>query len=323
VPGQGGYTISKTLKDTSAQEWNLNIEQSLGSNTMLTIAYIGSVMRHQSGRGDFNQPYALSAGNTSGKLDVRPQPLAGPTTGQFNGLNANYNALAVKLERNFANGFQFLGSYTWSKAMDTSDGDNTNVEDIRNPRLTYGRASYDRTSNIVFSGIYALPFGPGKAFARSNNVFNRELVGGWQLTGIQTFATGQPFSISANNNADTSSLHNMFANVTCNPMNGFVHTRTQIYNPKCFVQPAAGQYGSARSVGAQPSIFGTNLGLVKVFAITARQQLQLRAESFNTFNHPIFSTASSNITSPTLGLATGLASGNGPRTMQFALRYAF
>jgi hypothetical protein len=321
VPGQGGYTINRTLKDSSAQEWNLNIEQTMGPNMLLTLEYIGNVMRHQSVRADFNQPDALSAGNSSGKLDVRPYPWAGPIDGQMNFLNANYNAMGVKFERSMSNDLQFLISYTWSKAMDDTDGDNTDVQSFYNPRLTYGRASFDRTNNLEMSSIYMLPFGPGKRFARSSNIFNREIAGGWQLTGIQQFVTGQPFSISANNNADTSPLHSVFADVICNPMSGFQRTRFHIYNSACFTQPGAGQYGTARSIGTQPGIFGTNLALMKNFALTEHQQLQFRAESFNVFNHPLFSGASSSVTSPTLGEATYQL--NAPRSMQFALRYSF
>jgi len=321
VPGQGGYTISRTLKDSSAQEWNLNVEQTLGQNMMLTLEYIGNVLRHQSVRADFNQPNAVSAGNSSGKLDVRPYPWAGPIDGQLNFLNANYNAMGVKFERRMSHDLQFLASYTWSKAMDDADGDNNDVQDLYNPNLTYGRASFDRTNNIELSGIYLLPFGPGKRFAQSDNVLNRELVGGWQLTGIQQFATGQPFSITANNNADTSSLHSVFADVICNPMDGFQRTRFRIYNAACFAQPGAGQYGTARSVGTQPSTFGTDLALMKNFAIAERGQLQFRAEAFNVFNHPLFTGAGSGVTSPTLGEATYQM--NAPRSMQFALRYSF
>jgi hypothetical protein len=218
-----------------------------------------------------------------------------------------------------ANDLQFLASYTWSKAMDAVDGDNTDVQDFYNPRLTYGRASSDRTNNLELSGIYILPIGRGKRFAHSNNILNRELVGGWQITGIQQFATGQPISIFANNNADTSSLHSVFANVICDPMSGFQRTRFHTYNGACFAQPAAGQYGTARAVGSQPSTFGTDLALMKDFVIAERQQLQFRAEAFHVFNHPLFT--SSSITSPTLGLATSQQ--NSPRTMQFALRYSF
>jgi hypothetical protein len=321
VPGQGGYTLDRTLKDSSAQEWNLNLEQTLSQNTLLTLEYLGSVERHQSVRADFNQPDALSAGNTSGKFDVRPYPYAGPIDGQINFLNANYNALGVKLERRLTNGLQFLASYTWSKAMDDADGDNSDVQDLYNPRLTYGRASFDRTHNVELSGVYVLPFGPGKQFARSNNIVNRELVGGWQITGIQQFATGQPFSITANNNADTSSLHAVYADVVCNPMAGFHRTRFQIYNPACFTQPGPGQYGTARSAGTQPSTFGTDLALMKNFAVVQRYELQFRAEAFNVFNHPLFTGAGNSVTSPTLGEATYQQ--NAPRSMQFALRFSF
>ena len=128
--GNSGYTITKTLKDQSAQEWNLNIERSLDQNTLFTIAYIGNVLRHMSARADSNQPYALSPGNTSGILDVTPQPLAGPVTTQLNVLTGNYNALAVSVQRRYATGLQFLASYTWSKAMDIVDGDNSNVSGL-------------------------------------------------------------------------------------------------------------------------------------------------------------------------------------------------
>jgi hypothetical protein len=278
-------------------------------------------MRHQSARADLNQPNALSAGNTSGKFDVRPYSWATTVDGQKNFLNANYHALGVKLERRMSNGLQYLVSYTWSKAMDDVDGDNSDVQDYYNPRLTYGRASFDRTNNLSLSGIYDLPFGTGRRFAQSDDVLNRVLVGGWELAAIQSFATGQPFSISANNNADTSNVHNVYANVVCNPMSGFHHTRFQIYNSACFTQPGAGQYGTARSAGTQPSTFDTDISLIKNFSIIESHQIQFRADAFNVFNHPLFTTAGTSITSPTLGQATYQM--NGPRSIQFALRYSF
>ena len=99
----------------------------------------------------------------------------------------------------------------------------------------------------------------------------RVRAGGWQPTGIQQLATGQPFSTNANNNADTSYLHSVFANVTCDPMSGFQRTRFHTSKGACFSQPAAGQYGTARSVRSQRSTFGTNLALMQNFAITERQ----------------------------------------------------
>ena len=321
IPGQGGYSINPILKDTSTQEWNLNVERTLGSSTMLTVQYLGNVTRHQSARADLNQPIALSAGNTSGKLDVRPFPSAGPINGQLNAYSANYHALGVKLDRRLSKGVQVLVAYTFQKALDNIDGDNSNIQSLYRPSLTYGPASFLRKNDLNISPIYYLPFGPGQRFLNSNNIFNREIVGGWELAGLQYFASGQPISVSANNNADTSSNHPTYANLTCNPTQNFHRTRFNIFNPACFAQPGAGQYGTTRSVGSQPGIFQTNLSAIKNFSIAGEHQLQFRAEAFNLFNHPLFSTGGGGITSPTLGVATSQS--NSSRTMQFALRYSF
>lgn len=321
--GNSGYSISKKLKDQSAAEWNFNVEQSLDDNTLLTLAYIGDVTRHMSSRADGNQPYALSPGNTSGILDVKPQPLAGPVTLQQNALNANYNAMAVSLQRRYASGLQFLISYTWSKAMDIADGDNTNIENIYNPRLTYSVATFDRTHNVQISGIYDLPFGPGQRFATGGGLLGTEVLGGWKLSFIQQLASGQAVSVGANNTADISYAHNMYALETCNPKSGFTKTRFQIFNPACFAQPAPGIYGTTRNVSAarQPGLFPTNLSLFKSFSIFREQQLIVRADAYSVFNHPVFGGGGGNPGSPSLGLLTYEASGL--RTMQLSLKYQF
>ena len=321
--GNSGYTIAKTLKDQSADEWNLNIEQSLDANTLFTLAYVGDVTRHMSSRADGNQPFALSPGNTSGILDVKPQPLAGPVTIQQNALTANYHALAASLQRRYSSGLQFLFSYTWSKAMDIADGDNTNIENIYRPRLTYTLATFDRTNNILLSGVYDLPFGPGQRFATGGGLLGREVIGGWKLSFVQQLASGQPVSVGANNTADTSYAHNMYALETCDPKSGFTKTRFQSFNPACFAQPAPGIYGTARNVSAtrQPGLYPTNLALFKSFATFREQQLQFRVDAFSVFNHPVFGGGGANAGSPSLGVLNYEASGL--RSMQLSLKYQF
>jgi len=313
--------LTKTLKDTSVQEWNLNVQHSLSSNTLLTIGYIGNVTRHQSARADLNQPYGLAPGNTSGILDLRPNVNVGTTDGQLNALSANYHALIAKVERSFTNGLQFLGSYTYSKAMDILDGDNADIQNLYNSSLTYGPAGFDRTHSVLISAVYELPFGPRRKFLTNNSFLNKEIIGGWQISGIQQLATGQPISIVANNNADTSSVHNVYANKVCNNALSSGHPRLQFFDPSCFVQPVTGQYGTARSGPRQPGLNTTNLSLQKAFAITEVQQLQFRAEAFSVFNHPNFGARSVSITNPSAGLLTFEPVGQ--RTLQLALRYTF
>ena len=321
--GTSGYSITKTLKDQSAQEWNLNIQRSLNDNTLFTLAYIGDVLRHESVRADANQPYALSPGNTTGILDVKPQPLAGPVLTQMNNQNANYNALAVSIQRQYANGLQFLASYTWSKAMDILDGESSEIQDIYDPGLQYSLASFNRTNNFLLSGIYDLPIGYGKRFANGNSLINREVVGGWQLSLIQQLASGQPVSIYANNDADTSYVHPVYALQVCNPNAGFRRTKFVFFNPACFAQPGVGHYGTARNVDGirQPGLNPTDLSLFKIFPIVGDQQVQFRFDAFGLLNHPMFGSGDGSITSPNLGQLTYQASGL--RSLQVSLKYMF
>jgi hypothetical protein len=134
-------------------------------------------------------------------ISARDAPPVGATDGQLNAISANYNALIAKVERSFTGDLQFLGSYTYSKSMDIPDGDNTDIQNLYKPSLTYGPAGSDRIHNVLLSAIYELPFGPGKRFAQSKNIFNREFIGGRHISVIQQFATGQPISVTANNNA--------------------------------------------------------------------------------------------------------------------------
>jgi hypothetical protein len=254
-------------------------------------------------------------------ISARDAPPVGATDGQLNAISANYNALIAKVERSFTGDLQFLGSYTYSKSMDIPDGDNTDIQNLYKPSLTYGPAGSDRIHNVLLSAIYELPFGPGKRFAQSKNIFNREFIGGRHISVIQQFATGQPILVTANNNADTSSVHSVYVNRICDDAPPAGHPPLRFFNPACYVQPATGQYGTARSGPRQPGIDTTNVGLHKAFAITDRQQLQFRAEAFSVFNHPNFASGSTSITNPSTGLLTFESVGQ--RTLQFALRYAF
>jgi hypothetical protein len=206
--------------------------------------------------------------------------------------------------------------------MDIVDGDNSNIENIYHPNDTYSLASFDRTNNIQVSGIYDLPFGPGKRFANNDGVLNREVLGGWQLSFLQQIASGQPVSVTSNNVSDTSSQHGNYAIETCNPKSGFTRTRFQILNAACFAEPATGTYGYTRNIPVyQPGLYPTNLSLFKAFTIYRENQLIFRADAYSLFNHPEFGGGGGSAGSPTTGQLTYQASGL--RSMQLSLKYQF
>lgn len=315
------FAMPKVFKDPSAQEWNLNIEQGLGPNTRITVGYLGNVSRHVESRADANQPYALSPGNTSGILDVRPNPNLSFVYVEEGKAIGNYNAFVAAFDRRMSNGLQFLASYTWSKAMDLLDGDNGVLSNQYKPYLTYAPAGWDRTHNLVLSGVYSLPVGTGGRFMTSGNWFNKQVIGGWQLSGIYRIATGEPIAITAVNNADGSPYVTIFANKVCNPDSGFQHTRFHVYNASCFAQPGNGQYGvGGRGSVRNPRQNIADASLSKAFKFTEHHQLEFRAEAFNVFNHPNFGTPGGVVGTPGLGQITYSSS---QRVGQFALRYSF
>jgi Carboxypeptidase regulatory-like domain len=323
-PGAGllsPFAMPESFKDPSAQEWNLNIERSLGANTRLVVGYLGNVARHVESRADINQPYALSPGNTSGILDVRPNPNYSFIYGEVGRAPANYNALIASADRRFAHGLQFLASYTWSKSMDLLDGDNGNITNQYNPGLSYAPAGWDRTNNFILSGVYDLPVGPGRQFASTDNWFNRLVIGGWQFSGIYLLASGQPIQVSAVNNTDGSPYVTIWANKICDTNSGFQKTRFHIFNATCLAQPPNGVYGvGGRYAGRNPRENTESLSLSKAFKIYESHELEFRAEAFGAFNHPIFFAGGGVVGTPGLGQVT---SAGGQRVGQFALRYTF
>jgi hypothetical protein len=118
--------------------------------------------------------------------------------------HSSYDALLVSLQRNFTNGLQFLASYTWSKTLTdadsalpfTNNGSNAAIaqgEDPTNLKLNKSVSLQDIPHTFVLSYLYELPFGKGKRFLDHGGLLN-ELIGGWQVGGIQRYQSGSPVS---------------------------------------------------------------------------------------------------------------------------------
>jgi hypothetical protein len=112
--------------------------------------------------------------------------------------NANYNGLQVDYTKRFSSGWQFQTNYTYSKVMSDSAGDSqARFEaflDMENPSIERARTPYDLTHAFKLNGIWELPFGKGRRFGIDNG-FADAVFGGWGVSGIMTWQSGNPFSI--------------------------------------------------------------------------------------------------------------------------------
>jgi hypothetical protein len=234
--------------------------------------------------------------------------------------SSNYNSLQTKLEKQFSNGFNFLGTYTWSKTLSDA-GDLLNGGSLAGYRAPgvpgfgiqgdYGLASFDIRNVFHFSGTYELPFGQGKKFMSSATGAMNKVIGGWSLNWSSTFQGGQPITLGCP--TATTSGTSCGALFTGQPLDLGLHTDQNhllswFGNPGAFTQPCVlgpnsvpipnsppgcvpltgnGALGGLTQVPG-PGFKRADISIFKDLPINERFRLQFRAEFFNIANHPNF-----------------------------------
>ncbi|HUS18666.1 MAG TPA: TonB-dependent receptor [Terriglobales bacterium] len=225
---------------------------------------------------------------------------------------SNYHALQVHVRKRGKN-FNLGAGYTWSKSIDdlsidpvgASSGGGLSTtstrspSDVRNFNIDRGRSDFDRRHVITANWLWDLPFGKGQRWAQDG--WKNQLFGGWTLTDILIFQSGEAFSVLSGN-FTASDIKQSRANIVGSaPVTG-LYTVPGILGYSAFDQattltaagfaiPQPGSYGNqGRNMFTGPNFWNTDFGVGKRFDLTERWKLQLRAEFFNVLNHPNFDT---------------------------------
>lgn len=337
------FAVNPKFRNGYAESYNLNLQQQLGSGTVLELGYIGSENKHLRIRRNLNQPNHPLGGPAAG---IKPYSTLSSTSPFRPGaaLNSiayadsdafsNYNALWVVVRKNLSHGLQFNSSYTWSKSQDISSlgsqGGYT-LQDNNNPRGNYGLSDFDVRSHFVFSGTWNLPLGHGRI---------RE---GWLLADITQLQTGNPLNV-----VTTNTTYNGTAGTIRPFLIGTYHTGRQpvlstgrvpfIQGSACstvvagcaFYAPAAGGFGTLRrNALTGPGFNDSDLSVEKTTKLAEATALVVRLDAFDLFNHVNFSnpnlTASGG--SATFGQITAtrgqVGDAGSSRQLQFAMRFEF
>ena len=327
-PGAGSTRsiFDRDFRDAYTLNWNVNIQQQLGRNYMLELAYAGSRGRQYLLKGDPNEAPA-TVGVTNSNVN-RPFATLAPalrTIGQVQSTGIlDYQALLAKFQRRFANGFSVLTSYTLAKAQDyNSDNDGTvtvaNVYNIAG--YNYGPADYDIRHTLSVSAIYELPWAREKWF------------GGWQLSGIGYYRTGYPFTpgqtqgILSTTVGGTGQRPNVVGNWELSDP-----TIEKWFDPAAFKPPTdtTGTYGDAgRNIMRGPNQFNIDMSLIK-YTKLGRFNVELRAEAFNLLNHAQFQLPNRTVGNAAVATITAMLQnpacalcGTTERNIQFAAKITF
>ncbi|MBL8241884.1 MAG: TonB-dependent receptor [Bryobacterales bacterium] len=323
APVQVYNAISKDVRESYVQSWNLAIQRTLPKNFVLETAYVAN---HGVG---VKAVYNINAGLVP-NAGVNGRPLFqrfgrnADTNDIYFGTSTTYHSMQAKLDRRFANGFALTTAYTWAKAIDLSGADNGGLWVYINPERSRARADGDRRHVFVQSYVYELPFGKGKNYFTSGPA--AQIFGGWQLNGLLTLMTGEPFNLSvaggiinAPGNANTPNLTGSFKALKDVGPGSFW------FDTSVFSSPAAGTFGTlGRNILSGPGFAHLDASIFRTFKITERWQAQFRAEAINFSNTPHFNNPNGDITSPNFGRVVGVnGAPNGPREMQLGLKITF
>jgi hypothetical protein len=274
----------------------------------------------------------LSAATISRMQSLLPFP-------QFLGLTSNssaigsssYHSFQAKLNKRFSHGFSVLTAYTFAKIISDVSGWNTGFldnsptyQDVYNRNLDRSIDPQDVRHRLALSTVWELPIGKDRQFLNNLHPVANAILGGWQVNGILTLATGQPLVLT-NSIATTSGATRPNNIGQSAKLDGKVQDRlNEYFDTSVFTAPGPFQFGNTGRT--LPDVRGdgpqnVDLSLFKSFRFTERFNLQFRAEFFNLFNTPQFAEPNGTFGNAQFGVVTDQV--NDPRDVQLALRLNF
>jgi Carboxypeptidase regulatory-like domain len=300
-----GLAIDNYKLPTSYQ-YSVGVQHALSTKTVLSVNYVGNQGRHQNDYRQINLPpeanlATLLAANAP--YQTSGLPFLGFTNINLaeNEANTHYNGLQVDLNSQLTKDLNLRAFYTLSRAVDPSTGGNggSDLQGVSNPYAGWaydqGLSGYNRTHVGVVDFIYDIPF-----LRHADNKLVRNVVGGWEISGIVTMESGLPINLNLTNNQrgnfvggnnrpdQVGAIGYQHSPVTCTPACG---QQILYFNPTSFVNPALGAWGTLAHNGLTgPGRDNWNLSLFKSFTLSESRgsRLELRLETFNTWNHTQF-----------------------------------
>ena len=348
--GQNVSFIDSHPSNPYSMRWNIGFQQSVSRNIMFELDYVGNHMVHMpvstrqlnyiprqylNTTNTRNQQVinVLSQSVTNPFHDLLPSTsLNGSTTSvaqlltqfpQFprNGVTEDnatvgqsfFNALDFRVEKRASHGLWLVANYSWSK-LETEDV-YLNNSDIKPSKHI---SPFDFTNHFNLGATYNLPIGRGKAI-NIHNFWANELLGGWVVNAMYTAQTGPPvywtYDMVTTGQPITFNSRETAEGVSAISKDSFdLHNANQFeYHVRTFPLTIS----SIRSDG----INDLDSSVLKNFPIYGRLHFQLRFETFNSLNHPMFAAPDVDPTSSSFGEITKQA--NNPRQIQIGGKLVF
>jgi hypothetical protein len=339
-------SLAYQYHNPGTNQFSLGVQHELAPSVVMQIQYVGMTAWHQNDERAVNTLPLTDPNNAANPFDQREKVASGGNANfyrQYQGFgsitqtenitNSSYNSFQAGVRMQNKHGLTVQLSYTWSHEIDIQSGDLTStnqqgsggqISDPFNIEYDRGSGTIDRRNVFSANYIYNVPF-----FLHSQSALSRALLGGWQFSGITTAQSGNPVNVTYS--PDTLGLG---GNTTNRPnlVGGRNYPKKQLawFNTSAFEAPTAPWaggpnqgFGSAhKDAIVGPGLFNWNLSLFKDFHLTKGEGpvIQLRAESYNTFNHTEWNNIDTGFTDANFGQVTSTYD---PRTFQFGGKFLF
>jgi hypothetical protein len=335
-------SIPPNTKDGYAESWFLSVQKTLAKNILLDIAYVGNHGVHLQGlvnanqgnpalpvttagqypnvpAGKWQRPYMSWGGYLLNNSTTYPTFINGDITQALNEFHSSYHSLQVRYEQRMVGGLTLLNSFSWQHALDnassTLDANTPCPQNGDNIQADYGQSDYNLPVANITTLVYELPFGQGKRFMNNAKGFVNEVLGGWQISGVNFMQAGTPFNVqytpnAANQTSPTLSQNwrgfnayrpNLVSGVPYIQRTHLANGQVQYINasalniPETYTTGAslttggtiANPFGSLpKNYGRTPAYYETDLAFNKRFNTPVeRVKIEFRSELYNIFNH--------------------------------------
>lgn len=327
-PGGSYINLPLNLHHPYMQQWGLSLQRQIGSDWVVTVDYIGNKATHfRSGKEENPAVYIPGKSTTKNTQQRRTLSQLNPVTGAYystitlmdDGVNTSYNALRATVQHRFNHGYTLLANYTYSHCLQDTEtlANRLTGNQESNPydrNADYGPCDYDLRHNLVVSFVYQ-----GYQFHKRA----LDLVaGGWRPAFLVSANSGYPFSPLTGTDASLSGVGLDRPDVVGGTNRYVRNTHTLLWvNPAAFTKNSPGTFGTAGMNSLLgPHYIDSDVNLTKMFSIHEQQNLQLRFEFFNVFNHTNFDAPVNKYSSASFG---EIQSSEPARIIQLGAKYVF
>ena len=318
------YLIQTDIKSPETVQSTIDLQRQIGRTMMISGGYVRTDGR--------NLPIVRNFANAFDRqTGARPNPNINPGGWYVSSTQTmKYNAFEGSFRLNQTRGLGANLHYTLSKGWAQQGGNlvgnfNSSVgdpyfqtQDFFNPDIDRSPLADEVRHRVIGTAIYEIPWLAGRT-----NILGK-VFGGWQISGVASFRTGQPLRIVqpsgiGNSRPDYNGRKSVFDNWrdTLQYLDLTAYDQVPTYPiTRATVRPGTQNPSQVQGPGRRR----VDLAIAKTFTIRGEARLQVRAEAFNAFNWLQYNDPVLTVTQPNFGRITSVAS---TRTGQIGVRLTF